>query len=93
MAKSHPRGIILALVFFVLLLTIGCATPRAYIGVELDEFNLVKNESLLATVRISCSRSPASFSTNLDSNLREILSKEGKFSSLVLSTQSLVLVR
>ena len=40
-------------------------------------FNLVKNESLLATVRISCSRSPASFSTNLDSNLREILSKEG----------------
>ena len=42
MAKSHPRGIILALVFFVLLLTIGCATPRAYIGVELDAYNLVK---------------------------------------------------
>ena len=42
MAKSRPRGIILALVFFVLLLTIGCATPRAFIGVELDKFNLVK---------------------------------------------------
>ena len=42
MAKSHPRGIILALVFFVLLLTIDCATPRAYIGVELDAYNLVK---------------------------------------------------
>ena len=42
MAKSHPRGIVLAVVFFVLLLTIGCATPRAYIGVQLDEFNLVK---------------------------------------------------
>ena len=42
MAKSYPRKIILALVFFVLLLTIGCATPRAYIGVELDAYNLVK---------------------------------------------------
>ena len=40
MAKSHPCFFVL--VFFVLLLTVGCATPRAYIGVELDEFNLVK---------------------------------------------------
>ena len=43
MVKSHSHGIILALVFFVLLLTIGCATaPRAYIGVQLDDHNLVK---------------------------------------------------
>ena len=41
MVKSHSC-LILVLVFFVLLLTAGCATPRAYIGVELDEFNLVK---------------------------------------------------
>ena len=41
MVKSHSC-LILVLVFFVLLLTVGCATPRAYIGVELDEFNLVK---------------------------------------------------
>ncbi len=41
MDKSHPC--FLALVLFVLLLTVGCVKPRAYIGVELDEFNLVKN--------------------------------------------------
>ena len=41
MVNSHSC-LILVLVFFVLLLTVGCATPRAYIGVELDEFNLVK---------------------------------------------------
>jgi len=40
MAKSHPCFFVL--IFFVLLLTVGCETPRAYIGVELDEFNLVK---------------------------------------------------
>ena len=41
MAKSQ-QCLTLVLVFFVLLLKVGCATPRAYIGVELDEFNLVK---------------------------------------------------
>jgi len=42
MTKSYPCGIILAGLFFVPLLTIGCATTKAYIGVQLDTHHLVK---------------------------------------------------